>query len=461
MSNNQQEKSSKALSEARAIVGDDLFASFEPDLAGGMANDHGLTEVAHDVRRLEAGHERTNGFAKIFAKALTANESGLLSDLQFVAKDMYALAGHENHFGSKLRLGPANRHAFVLEQLLGGGARLSGMAKMNEMALGPHGFNELDGHVLNPIAPDHMPGGSSSGTGALIADGAVDFGLGSDTAGSIRIPAHFCGVVGYKPSHGLVSRRGSMTLCPGLDVVGPLARNMEIMLRVAPYLLREDPRDHDQHALSYVDEPLKPMRPSRLGYFPELLADCPERTAKAMNDMLTMAGSHGVDLVAIDGHPFGHLSRAAIAFQSAEAYATHRDHLDGDLIHDVTVRQRMQHGAGYDLADHFLLSKARDLALVQWQKTYAHIDLLLMPCMTIEIPLRQSYEEADPDGRMAMVGSITSLSRPVNYLRLPSVVLPLPQLGSLPHGMQLLGGYREDLSLLQHAAWMEAELISA
>jgi len=373
MSGDQQAKSSKALAEARAIVGDDLFARFEPDLAGGVAGQHSLEEANHDLRRLEAGHERTHGFAKIFPRALTAQSDGPLADLKFVAKDMYALAGHENHFGANLRLGPAGRHAFVLAQLLGEGARLSGMAKMNEMALGPHGFNELDGHVLNPIAPEYLPGGSSSGTGALIADGAVDFGLGSDTAGSIRIPAHCCGIVGYKPSHGIMSRRGTMTLCPGLDVVGPLARNMEVMLRVVPSMLRDDPRDHDQHALAPMDGPIGPKRPTRIGYFPALLAQCPERTSKAIEDVAAMAMAHGVELVALEGHPFAHLARAAIAFQSAEAYGTHRDHLDGELIHDVTVRQRMQHGAGFTHADHLLLAKARDLALVQWQDHYASL----------------------------------------------------------------------------------------
>ncbi len=168
---------------------------------------------------------------------------GALAGKSFVVKENIDVAGCVTMNGNPewaASHAPAALHAPVVDRLLAAGARLTGKAHMDEMAYSLLGANVHYGTPCNPAAPGRHPGGSSSGSAVAVAAGLADFALGSDTAGSCRAPAAFCGVFGFRPSHGAISSNGVIPLAQSLDTVGWFARDMETMIAVGEALLPED-----------------------------------------------------------------------------------------------------------------------------------------------------------------------------------------------------------------------------
>ena len=157
--------------------------------------------------------------------------SGPLEDTRVAVKDNIVTRGLPLTCGSDRAAIVPESDAVVTERLLDAGGQLVGKANMDAFAFGPSGEFSDYGTVTNPIAADRVPGGSSSGSGAAVAAGTVDLALGTDTGGSIRIPAACCGIVGIKPTHGLVPRHGFVSFAPSLDTIGPLARDSETAVR--------------------------------------------------------------------------------------------------------------------------------------------------------------------------------------------------------------------------------------
>ncbi len=168
---------------------------------------------------------------------------GPLSDLDVAVKDNFAVAGVEMTCGSAAVSFEPPYSATVVERLLDGGASVVGTTNMDEFAYFTTGETCAHGPVDNPAAPGRVPGGSSAGSGAAVAAGHVDVALGSDTGGSVRIPASFCGVVGLKPTHRAVPRFGFADLAPSLDHVGPLARDVRSAARVFDAIAGPTPAD--------------------------------------------------------------------------------------------------------------------------------------------------------------------------------------------------------------------------
>ena len=167
-------------------------------------------------------------------------ESGPLHGLTFGLKDIFDVAGHRTGFGSPDWLathGHALSTATVATQLLEAGAHLSGKTHTEEMAFSLTGENAHYGTPINPAAPNRVPGGSSSGSAAAVAGGLVDFAIGSDTGGSVRAPASFCGIYGIRPTHGRISLQGACPLAPIFDTVGWFARDASLLARVGGVLL--------------------------------------------------------------------------------------------------------------------------------------------------------------------------------------------------------------------------------
>jgi amidase len=169
--------------------------------------------------------------------------SGPLAGLTFAAKDIYDVAGQKTGFGSPdwLRTHePAARTAPAVQWLLDAGARLVGKTHTEEMAWSLTGENAHYGTPVNIRAPGRVPGGSSSGSAAAVAAGLVDFALGSDTGGSVRLPASYCGILGLRPGHGRISLDGVCPLAPSFDTCGWFARDPAVFERVGRVLLRDD-----------------------------------------------------------------------------------------------------------------------------------------------------------------------------------------------------------------------------
>jgi amidase len=196
--------------------------------------------------------EGTNAGASILARdtlgafcrhthvALPGAPAGPLAGLSFGLKDLFDVAGHGTGFGSPDWLAthpPAEAHAAVLARLLGAGASLAGRTHTEEMAFSLTGENAHYGTPVNPAAPGRVPGGSSSGSASAVAGGLVAFAIGSDTGGSVRAPASYCGLYGIRPTHGAVSLAGACPLAPSFDTAGWFARDAATLSRVGDVLL--------------------------------------------------------------------------------------------------------------------------------------------------------------------------------------------------------------------------------
>jgi amidase len=170
-------------------------------------------------------------------------EKGSLKGLSFVVKeniDVEGLVSTNGEPAFAASHAPAGVSAPAVDRLLACGARLTGKAHMDEMAYSLLGANHHYGTPINPAAPERHPGGSSSGSAVAVAGGLADFALGTDTAGSCRAPASFCGIYGFRPSHGAISSNGVVPLAPSLDTIGWFARDSSVLQKVGEALLPDD-----------------------------------------------------------------------------------------------------------------------------------------------------------------------------------------------------------------------------
>lgn len=161
--------------------------------------------------------------------------NGILDNLTFAAKDVIDIKGQKTSCGNPTWLSQqltCEVHAICMEQLLGSGATCIGKTVLGEFCSGSTGVNHFYGMPLNPKAPDRVPGGSSSGSASIVAAGTVDFALGTDVAGSVRLPASFCGIYGMRPSFGIISMAGVKSFAPSFDTVGIFSRTLDVLERV-------------------------------------------------------------------------------------------------------------------------------------------------------------------------------------------------------------------------------------
>src|SRR5262245_6793714 len=178
-----------------------------------------------------------NAFVQIGPAATPRTGTGPLTDLPYAAKDLFRTPQRQPSCGLDVANGfSIDGMCELIDRLNEAGADLVGFAGMTELAYEPSGFNATYGRVCNPWNLDFVSGGSSSGSAAAVASGVVVAALGSDTGGSLRIPAHACGVTAWKPSRGLVSMAGAMPLAPTLDTIGLLARSAKDLLLLTPFV---------------------------------------------------------------------------------------------------------------------------------------------------------------------------------------------------------------------------------
>src|ERR1700687_1105638 len=236
---------------------------------------------------------------------------GPLAGLTFAAKDLFDVAGHPTGGGNPDwgRVHPLpTRHARAVQRLLDAGARLVGKTVTDEVSLCILGENPFDGTPLNPKAPDRVPGGSSSGSASAVAQGLCDTALGTDTGGSVRVPASFCGLYGIRPTHGRLDLSGMMRQAPGSDTTGWFARDASTFARVSEVLL---------------GEPAAAELPARLVIAADAFGLADDETGGALQPM--------VKRVRAEMRPPPGLSvwaRAQRMLQSFEAWPTFKDWID-------------------------------------------------------------------------------------------------------------------------------------
>lgn len=195
---------------------------------------------------------------------------GHLAGLTFAVKDLYDVAGYRSGWGSPTRLEEApvaSRSAPIVESCLVAGARFMGKTITDEFAFSLNGQNAHYGTPINVRAPGRIPGGSSSGSAAAVAAGLVDFAIGTDTGGSVRAPASYCGLYGLRPTHGRLPLEGCMPLAPLYDTAGWFARDIAVYSRVADVLLGADAADVEFTRLYYPEDLWGLLDPSVLQAF--------------------------------------------------------------------------------------------------------------------------------------------------------------------------------------------------
>jgi len=392
---------------------------------------------------------------------------GPLHGVPLAHKDMFYRAGEICTCGSKIRADFVPDHtATVLDRLDAAGAIELGRLNMAEFAMGPTGHNSHFGRCGNPWNPEHISGGSSSGSGAAVAAGMAFGALGSDTGGSVRLPAAMCGVVGIKPTQTRVSLYGAMPLAPSLDCVGVLARSVRDCARLLSVIAGADANDPkaSRRAVPDYERGLEEMSqpgalagisvgiPSR--YYYDDIDDEVGTLLSEARRVLESGGAAVVDATIADHGALADLSGAVLAAEAAALHLPWLRERPGD--YSDQVRARLLVGLGVPASLYLQALQARAHFLEQiLQETFARCDVLLLPVLKRPVP---SAAETDIGGSAAMpkvIGEIAGATRPLNYLGLPGLVVPIGRTrNGLPQGMQLVARpFREGLLFRVGAAY--------
>lgn len=321
---------------------------------------------------------------------------------------------------------PAERHAVVVRALLDAGCRIVGKTNMHELAYGVTGINRWTGTPVNPRAPGRVPGGSSSGSAVAVAMQLVDFAIGTDTGGSIRIPSACCGVYGLKPTYGRVNRSGVHPAYSSLDCVGPFARDIPMLER----------------AMQVLDGSFHPEAPPAHGTVGWVQVQANPEVAAALGALQKA----GISLRSITLPSLDAAFAAGIAIIGAENW-TAFGHLIACEALGSDVRARLLTAREITSADVHAAEKVREVFRAEVDEALNQVDALALPTMP-DFPLTLA---AAADARSALLS--TSFVRQFNVSGHPTLSLPVASAGGLPAGLQLVGrrGHDEALCALARA----------
>jgi amidase len=368
--------------------------------------------------------------------------TGPLAGLTFAAKDLFDVAGHPTGGGDPdwARQNPVpTRHAWAVQRLLDAGASLIGKTITDEMSLGILGENPFDGTPLNPHAADRVPGGSSSGSASAVAQKFCDTALGTDTGGSVRVPASFCGLHGIRPTHGRLDLSGMMAQAPGSDTTGWFARDAGTFGHVSEVLL---------------GEPIASRLPTRLVVAVDAFGLADPETAAALQPMVrrlsALVGDLREDLLAPPG--LSVWARAQRTLQGYEAWLTFKAWLD-------RVNPRLAFSVARGLAVTSTMPESdRQWAALMRSEARARVAWLLSPGTIVCLPTTPfpaprkglSLTTLEP-----LRARITCLAAHGGLTGVPQVSLPGAHVDGLPVGLSILGPHGSDATLVAVAKAME------
>jgi amidase len=369
--------------------------------------------------------------------ALDGAGRGPLAGLTFGVKDVFHIAGARTGFGHPDWLethAPAPVTAAAVERLLAAGARMVGKTHTDELAYSLTGENVHYGTPVNVRAPDRVPGGSSSGSAAAVAAGLVDFALGTDCGGSVRLPASYCGILGFRPTVGRVPLDGVIPFGPPFDVVGWFARDPEVLERVGRVLL--DDRE---------GEPRVPRRlllgTDAFGLVEPRVA---EALAPAVAGLARPLGPPGRVTISADG-----LTGWFETFRTVQAASIWANH--GDWITRTKprfgpgVKERFDWAARVDPGDLAVARQRHGAIRARLDEVVGEADVLCLPTSPRVAPLRETPVD---DLEVRYRHQAMHLLCVAGLGGLPQVSLPVAELDGLPLGLSLVGARGYDLRLL-------------
>lgn len=429
------------------------------------------------LARIEAHNGRLNCFVRVDAPgALAAAEAadrrqasgaplGPLHGIPLAHKDMFYRPGVPVTCGSAIRRDwVADHTATVLRRIDDAGSITVGALNMSEFANGPTGHNVHFGPTRNPWNTDHVTGGSSTGSGTAVAGRLVYGSLGSDTGGSIRLPAGICGVYGIKPTQGRVSRHGAMGLSFSLDNIGPLARTARDCARLLAVVAGPDPDD-----LTAAQVPVDDYEAALGGgargmriavatnhYWEGMTAEIGDVLETALG-VLDRLGATVTRRTVPHHDVLRGLGNIVI---SAEFCALHDEWLR--TRHDdysPLVRARMKQGYAFSAVEYLKAVQVRPRIAADFvSDVFGSADAMLLPVLRFPVPTLAETDVGDSQGMNEVLGALNHCTWPINYLGLPGLSVPAGfTRNGLPVGFQLVGRPFAEATLFRLAAAYERE----
>jgi aspartyl-tRNA(Asn)/glutamyl-tRNA(Gln) amidotransferase subunit A len=417
--------------------------------------DAALARIAQRNRALNAFTDTLEQRARAKAQAIdaaraSATPPGPLAGVPFAVKNLFDVVGLPTRAGSRINRerAPAPRDATLISRLEAAGAVLVGALNMGEYAYDFTGENVHDGDCRNPHDFRRMSGGSSSGSGSAVGGGLVPLALGSDTNGSIRVPASFCGIFGLKPTYGRLSRAHSFPFVASLDHVGPLARSTRDLALAYDAMQghdRDDPACADrpvERVMPLIDRGIEGLRIAvaggyfRAGTFPE-----------AQTALARVAAALGAN-AEIELPEAARARAAAYVITASEGGTLHLDRLRKrarDL--DPVVRDRLIAGAMTPAALVVKAQKFRRWYRARVLELFAKVDAVLAPATPCAAPLIGQKSFVLDGVELPLRANIGVYTQPISFIGLPVVTVPVP-LAPLPIGVQIIAApWREDIAL--------------
>ncbi len=391
-------------------------------------------------------NDRLNAFIAMFDD-VDQPPGGALSGVVYAAKDMFDLKGRAPSWGLARRDADAPQEDAALIRLMRAqGASLFGLTQMTALAFEPSGHNAALGRPLNPHDASYICGGSSSGSAVAVAAGLVPLAIGSDTAGSLRIPAHCCGISAWKPTHGLVPTQGAMPLAPSLDALGFLSRSATgFASLVQVFAPPGGPAGHHLHRFALAQDALGSLGRQLL----DRLAAC--LTAMGCESRTTTVAPL---LTACDG--------PVLSLLQGEAFRSHRALIESGRL-DPLLAKRLEKGRGMDEA--FLAGMRQSLAQIErtvLDQVFAADEVLVLPVLQGPTPRVSQCEPGHADFSARTLYDLSALTRFVNGLGLPAVSIPVGlDINGMPISLQLVARKGTDAALIGLAASLQARLEGA
>jgi aspartyl-tRNA(Asn)/glutamyl-tRNA(Gln) amidotransferase subunit A len=384
------------------------------------------------------------------ARARAGISLGPLDGTIVSIKDLFDVAGEVTRAGSKLlaeEAKPATSDAPVVHRLRAGGAVIVAKTNMSEFAYTGLGANPHYGTPGNPADRKRVPGGSSSGAAVAAADGMCNISIGSDTGGSVRIPAALCGLVGFKPSRQRISTVGVFPLSQSIDSIGPLARSVLDCAKADAVMAGDDFKPFEPAPLAGLrigivqGAPLENLDETVAKRFPEAIDRLEKTGARLSNEKLTLIDS----MVKVN-------SRGGV--QPVEAFALHRDRMErrADAI-DPNVRVRLERSRNIPAADYIDMVNERALLIRAMDARLADVDVLAVPTTPIVAPTMD--EVAAPDDFARKNALMLRNTVMWNFFDCCAISLPLPREAGLHTGLMLVVRNGHDHRLFRIAAAVE------